>query len=155
MKEKEIFIVSACLAGLKTRYNAKSNPDPDVIKLLKEGKAIPLCPEQLGGLPTPREPVDFMDGDGEDFLKGKAKLIGKESGEDKGMFFLKGAEEVLNIIKKIGIKGAYMKEGSPSCGVDWVYINGKLTKGIGVTSALLKKAGVKLFPKKPPEMPDP
>lgn len=151
MKKRELYIVSACLVGLKTRYDGKSNIEQDVVKLLKEGKAIPLCPEQLGGLPTPREPIGFINGDGEDFLKGKAKLIGKESGEDKGKNFLRGAEEILKIVKKLGIKKAYLKEGSPSCGVNWVYINGKLSRGMGVTAALLKKAGVELIAKKLPE----
>jgi len=154
MRKRELYIVSACLAGLNTRYNGKNSSDPDIIKLLKEGKAIPLCPEQLGGLPTPREPVDFVDGDGEDFLSGKAQLIGRESGENKGKFFLRGGEEIVKFAKKLGIKRAYLKDGSPSCGVKWVYINGKLSRGIGVTTALLRRAGIEVIARKSPEAQD-
>lgn len=146
----EIYIASACLVGLCTRYDGGTNRDDVVYKLFKEGKIIPLCPEQLGGLPTPREPVDFYGGTGKDVIEGKATLKTKK-GEERKENFLRGAREVLKVVRALGIRKAYLKEGSPSCGVKWVYREGKLTEGMGVTAYLLMKEGVELIGKLPPK----
>ncbi len=139
-----MYLVSACLAGMRTRYDGGSTPHQEVIELLQKGLAIPVCPEQLGGLSTPREPAEFEDGDGFAVLEGKAKLIGKETGEDKTSFFLRGAKEVLRIAELVKPVEIIFKDDSPSCGVNCVYINGKLQKGCGVTAALLIKHGFKV-----------
>lgn len=137
-------IVSACLVGLRTRYDGESNADPEIIKLLKKGDAIPLCPEQLGGLPTPREAVQFVGGDGEAVLKGTAKVLGVDTNTDRTENMIRGAEETLKIARVLGVKRAILKEGSPSCGVNWVKIEGVYRKGMGVTAALLQREGIQV-----------
>jgi len=144
-------IVSACLVGLRTRYDGNSSPDPELLEMFRRGELLPLCPEQLGGLPTPREPFEFVGGDGEAMLKGQAKLIGKRTNTDGSRFFIRGAQEVLKVVKFLNIKKAYLKEGSPSCGVNWVHVDGKIVKGCGVTACILKMHGVELEGRLPPK----
>ncbi len=144
-----MFLASACLVGLCTRYDGNTNTDPEVLRLFKEGKVIPVCPEQLGGLPTPREPVEFDGGDARKVYKGEAKLVGVESGVDRTENFKRGAEEVLKIAKLLEVEGVYLMDRSPSCGVNSVYVNGKLAHGMGMTAFLLAKAGFKLIPRSP------
>lgn len=145
-------IVSACLAGINCRWDGKNNLNRKVLKLVKEGKAIPVCPEQLGDLKTPRAGSGIFGGDGEDVISGKAKVINRNK-QDITKNFIRGAKEVVRIAKLYNIKEAIFKQGSPSCGCglafQWKKINGKWynrkRKGDGVTTALLKKAGVKVL----------
>ncbi len=143
-------IASACLVGLKTRYDGGANSDPEIIEMFRRGEVLPLCPEQLGGLSTPREPFEFVEGDGEALLHGKSYLKGLKTGRSGNEFFLKGARQVLYVVKLLGIKKAYLKEGSPSCGVNWVHINGKVVRGCGVTAAMLRSIGVDVEGRLPP-----
>ncbi len=136
-------IVSACLVGLKTRYDGCSQTEESCVELLVSGKAIPLCPEQLGGLPTPRKRAEISDSDGNAVLSGDALVI-SEDGEDYTEHFIRGAEEVLKIALLVGSEEAILKEGSPSCGVGYIKRNGKKVKGMGVTAALLKSRGIKV-----------
>ena len=131
-----MYVVSACLAGIRCRYDGDSREDPEVLRLLSEGTALPLCPEQLGGLPTPRPRAQFVGGDGEDVLRGRAKVV-SEDGEDVTESFLRGAEEVLRIARLLGLREVIFKDGSPSCGVSVVWVEGREVRGVGVTSALL------------------
>lgn len=131
-----MILVSSCLAGLRTRYDGEAYPVSWVVELVSQGKAIPTCPEQLGGLPTPRPCAIIVDGDGEDVIDGKAKVL-TENGEDVTENFLRGAHEVLKIAKLVGAHEAILKNGSPSCGCDK---NARL----GVTTALLKANGIKI-----------
>ncbi len=144
-----MFIASACLLGLCTRYDGNTNTDPEVLELFRRGKVIPLCPEQLGGLPTPREPVEFSGGDAGLVIQGKARLIGLKTGKDYTENFLRGAKEVLKIAKFLKIEGAYLMDRSPSCGALHVHIDGKVVEGMGVTAYFLKEAGIKLIPRAP------
>ncbi len=130
-----MIIVSSCLAGLKTRYNGEANPNSRVIDLVSRGKAVPICPEQLGGLPTPRSCAIIINGDGDDVIQRKARVI-TEEGEDVTENFLRGAEETLKIAKLVGAREAILKNGSPSCGFGE-------KDGLGVTAALLKANGIK------------
>jgi uncharacterized protein YbbK (DUF523 family) len=139
-----MFLVSACLAGLNTRYNGTNCRRKHLQILIASGKALPVCPEQLGGLPTPREPVELICGDGEGLLKGVAKAIGKKSGKDYSQNLLKGANEVLKIAMIAKVKKAFLKDGSPSCGYSYIKVGKKKIKGKGVTTAILLKAGVKV-----------
>jgi len=130
-------LVSACLAGVKCRWNGQSKPCQKVIELVKKGKAILICPEQLGGLPTPRTPSEQR-GD---------KVFTKD-GKDVTAEFEKGAEEALKIAKLANCKEAILKSKSPSCGSGKVYdgtFSGVLVDGDGVFSALLKKNGIKVL----------
>jgi len=136
-------IVSACLVGLKTRYDGSHALDKKVIKSLKDKPFIPLCPEELGGLPTPRPRCEITKGGGVDVLAGRSR-VRDENGRDVTARFLKGAQEVLRIARLCSAGTAILKEKSPSCGVRFIKRNGKTLKGAGVTTAMLKKAGIKV-----------
>jgi uncharacterized protein YbbK (DUF523 family) len=143
-------LVSACLVGINCRYDGKNSLDSKLFKSFKKDELIPLCPEQLGGLPTPREWNEIVGGTGEDVLKGKAKVI-TSSGRDVTKNFIRGAEETLMTAKSLGIKEAILKSKSPACGCGEIYdgtFSGKLSKGDGVTAAILKSNGVKVITEK-------
>ena len=131
-------IVSACLAGFNCRYCGDNKANEKIIQLIKEGKAVPVCPEQLGGLPTPRKVVEGP-------IDGK---VCSQDGEDFTEAFTKGAYEVLNFCKKINCTKAILKSYSPSCGVNKIYdgnFNETLIDGNGVTAKLLKENGIKVI----------
>ena len=140
-------IVSACLVGINCRFNGKNKANEKLVELFKKGILIPLCPEQLGGLPTPRPPCTIVGGDGHDVLKGKAKVLTRK-GEDLTTYFVKGAHEVLAIAHLLDIKEAILKSRSPSCGCGKIYCEDftrKLRDGDGVTAALLKENGIRVY----------
>jgi len=143
MPEDTPIIVSACLLGLNTRHDAGSALSPEAVRLL-EGKAfIPVCPEQLGGLPTPRQRAEFDCGSGPDALKGNCRVI-DEQGLDVTDNFMRGAQEVLKVARLSRASTAYLKEKSPSCGPTTVVRGGKTVAGEGVTAALLGREGVEV-----------
>lgn len=129
-----MYVVSACLAGIKCRYDGRSKPCEKVIQLVKEGKAIPVCPEQMAGLPTPRPPAERL-GD---------KVV-SEDGKDLTLQCQRGAMEALKIALIARCDQAIMKSKSPSCGCGKVY-DGTFTRtlvyGDGVFTQLLKKSGI-------------
>lgn len=130
-------LCSACLLGIKCRYDGKNKPDGKVINLLKKEILVPVCPEQLGGFPTPREPAEQR-GD---------KIVTK-SGKDVTESFTRGAEQVLELARLLNIKEAILKQKSPSCGCGKVYdgtFSNRLIEGDGVTAILLKKNGIKVI----------
>lgn len=127
-------LVSACLVGLCTRYDTIVKANQGCLEQIKNRDWVPVCPEQLGGLPTPREAADIIGGDGNGVLAGKARVITK-SGIDVTEQFVGGARQVLQIANLQNISTAFLKARSPSCAV--------LGK-IGVTAALLQSAGIKL-----------
>ena len=129
-----IYLVSACLVGLCTRYDGKILENPDCLKQLQKAIWIPICPEQLGGLPTPREAANISGGDGADVLAGTARVLTK-SGTDLTEQFILGARQVLHLARVQNVQAVYLKAKSPSCAV-----HGK----IGVTAALLHAAGFRL-----------
>ncbi len=138
-----MFLVSACLAGLNTRYDRTNCCKKYLQSLVAQGKALPICPEQMGGLPTPREPIELIGGDGEAVLRGMARAIGK-SGKDYTQNLLKGANEVLKIAAMLKTKETFLKDGSPSCGCSYIKAGNKRIKGKGITTAALLKAGIKV-----------
>lgn len=145
-KSEKIYLVSACLVGLACRYNGKHEEDKVVRSILQEAKLIPVCPEQVGGLPTPRSPAEIVNGSGEDVLENQARVVNVK-GEDVTEFFIKGAFQVLKMARMTGCRGAILKEKSPSCGLRKIYdgsFNGVLRKGKGVTTALLSKEGIEV-----------
>ena len=140
-------LCSACLLGIKCRYDGKSKPNKKVTELAKKEILIPVCPEQLGGLPTPRIFQEIQGCSGEKVLERKGKVLNKK-GEDVTSQFIRGAWETLKIAKMLGVKEAIFKQNSPSCGCGKIYegtFSGKLVAGNGVTTALLKKNGIKVI----------
>jgi uncharacterized protein YbbK (DUF523 family) len=105
---------------------------------------VPICPEQLGGLSTPRKPSGIVKGDGFDVLEGRAKVI-DSGGYDLTENFLRGAKETLKIAKINRIQKAYLKERSPSCGTTHIVYGKKEKSGPGVTAALLMKEGLEVI----------
>ncbi len=131
----DLYLVSACLVGLCTRYDGKTKANQECLNLLQNKIWIPICPEQLGGLPTPREAADIINGNGDDVLAGRCHVLTK-SGANVSKEFIKGAEQVLLLAKaQKNIKRIFLKSGSPSCAV---------TGTSGVTASLLRKHGYPL-----------
>lgn len=133
-----MILVSACLLGVNCRYDGENSRDEKVLDYIKENGlcAIPACPEQLGGLPTPRNPSTLLEG-GRKILKGGGKVVMKGE-KDVTEEFKRGAEETLKLAKIFDVERAILKSGSPSCGKNWIpkNSNGK-AKGMGVAAALL------------------
>ena len=141
-----MYLISSCLCGVNCKYNGSNNLNSKCLDLFKEGKAILICPEQLGGLLTPRTPAEIQ-GDSEGVLNGNNKIITKK-GLDVTKEFLKGAYETLHIAKLSKINKAILKEGSPSCGVNYIYdgnFNGTKIKGKGLTATILEKNGIDII----------
>jgi len=143
----EMILVSACLLGVNCKYDGKNNLNKDITNLQKQYGIVPVCPEQLGGLMTPRLPAEIANGNGIDVLEKRAKVI-RNDGIDVTEEFVKGAYETLYIAQCMGINRAIFKAKSPSCGSEKIY-DGTFTKtlrdGDGVTVALLKKNGIKVL----------
>jgi len=137
-------LVSACLVGIKSRYDGNHKLKRNLLRKLNgRGYAIiPVCPEQLGGMPTPRSRSTLINGNGMDVLKGKARVMNQE-GYDVTPSFIKGAKEALKIARLNGVRSAYLKEGSPSCGTRQCVCKRKRS-GPGVTSALFIKKGLEV-----------
>ncbi len=129
----ETVLVSACLLGLATRYDGASKPASQVLALRKKFKLIPFCPEQLGGLPTPRPPAELFGGDGLAVLEARARVFTRE-GKDVTAAFLRGAEEAAKLARLLGAKWAFLKARSPSCGLN----------PLGVAAARLLMEGIRL-----------
>lgn len=136
-----MYFVSACLVGVNCRYDGKNSYSKKVTEFLSDKEYIALCPEELGGLSTPRVPCSFKGGTGEDILLGNAKIIDANK-KDKTSEFVHGAERSLKVIREKDITHAILKERSPSCGVREVYINGKRVEGMGVTAALFNRESI-------------
>ena len=132
-----MMMVSACLAGFPCRYDGKAKPCAQVIELVRAGKAIPVCPEQIGGLPTPRPPCEISSG----------RVVDK-TGADRTESFLRGAEAVLNLAKAYGATQALLQNRSPSCGSGWIYdgtFSKTLVQGDGITARLLAENGIQVI----------
>ncbi|WBW99416.1 DUF523 domain-containing protein [Oceanirhabdus sp. W0125-5] len=140
-------ILSACLCGINCKYDGGNNLNEKALELLKSGKAVPVCPEQLGGQSTPRIPHEIIHSTGEEVLDGRGVIKGPE-GDDVTDEFLKGAQETLKIAQSIGAEYAVLKARSPSCGFGMIYdgsFSGEKKEGNGVTAALLNRHGIKIF----------
>ncbi len=138
-----MIVVSACLVGINCRYDGGNQSNARVRRLLKGKKFVPLCPEQLGGLPTPRSPSQIARGNGSEVIAHCSQVISFE-GKDITRQFLKGAREALKITKLSGAARAILKDRSPACGVNYIYHGKKLVKGIGVFTALLLREGIEV-----------
>ena len=130
-------LVSACLLGLACRYDGASKPREEILALKERHELIPVCPEQLGGLPTPRVPAERQ---GE-------KVVTREGGDVTAQY-RKGAEEALKLCRLFECSCAVLKERSPSCGCRGIYdgsFSGTLTEGQGVTAELLSRSGIPVY----------
>ncbi|WP_434571131.1 DUF523 domain-containing protein [Pseudomonas sp. Z3-8] len=141
-------LVSRCLLGHRVRYDGgASGPFDPLQHWLDEGRVVPLCPEVAGGLPTPRPAAEIPGGQGARVLDGNAAVITTE-GEDVSAQFLSGAYQALALVREHGIRIAVLKANSPSCGNLLTYdgtFSGVKVSGEGVTAALLKRNGVRVF----------
>lgn len=146
--EEGLTIVSACLAGLATTHDGKAKPHPKVLELLRQGRAVLVCPEQLGGLPTPRPEAEIEQGaTGEEVLQGNARVL-DVNGDDVTAQYKRGANEALKAARLSGARTAILKSRSPSCGTRMIYdgtFSGRLIEGDGVTAALLKSQGLEVM----------
>lgn len=141
-------LVSRCLLGHRVRYDGgASGPFDQLQRWIDEGRVVPLCPEVAGGLPTPRAAAEIPGGQGGDVLDGQAAVITTE-GEDVSAQFLSGAYQALELVQQHDIHIAVLKANSPSCGnlltYDGTFSGVKIT-GEGVTAALLRRHGVRVF----------
>lgn len=134
MLDRTPILVSACLLGCPCRYDGAGKADARLLALAKKRRLVPVCPEQLGGLSTPRPSAERV---GE-------RVITRE-GEDVTAAFFRGAEQTLQIARQFGCKTAILKARSPSCGSGQIYdgtFSGTLVPGSGVTAALLRQNGI-------------
>ena len=132
----ENILVSACLLGVACRYDGKRKPNEAVIALKEKYNLIPVCPEIMGGLPTPRLPSE---------IRGETVIMG--NGEDVTDKYSKGAEETLRLARLFGCGKAVLKEKSPSCGSGRIYdgtFSKTLTEGNGVTAGMLLANGIRV-----------
>ena len=135
-------LVSACLLGRRCRYDG-DHDDSDELRreLAQRGeRAIPYCPEEAGGLGTPRPPA-WLEAPAEEVLAGHARVL-TEDGRDVTSAFRAGAEGALAAARHEGVRRAYLKERSPSCGVCSTHVAGECVPGPGITAALLRWAGI-------------
>ena len=145
-----MIIVSACWLGENCKYSGGNNKSENVIKYLEDKEYILVCPEQLGGLSTPRNPseiITYGNKDGNDVLSGCTKVLSNK-GIDVTKNFIQGAEETLKIAKEHNAKTAILKAGSPSCGYKKIYDGtflGNKIQGMGVTAAILNKENIALL----------
>ena len=142
-------VLSACLAGLRTRYDGSSRPHPLLEALRAKGVLVPVCPEILGGLGIPRLPCRFSGGDGAAVLRGEASII-DTNGTDRTFSFLRGAEETARVVELISPDLIIFKEGSPSCGIRRVDIEGNEQQGCGVATALVARSGIPMISEEDP-----
>jgi uncharacterized protein YbbK (DUF523 family) len=139
-------LISACLLGVKCRWDGTDNKNDKALVLLKKGVLIPVCPEQLGGLPTPRLRQEIQGGVGKDVLEKRAKVV-NENGFDITDQFVKGAEETLKIANLYQVREFIGKSYSPSCSCSKIYdgtFSGKSINGRGITAELLLRNGIKI-----------
>ena len=133
----EPILISACLLGAAGRDDGGSNPVFSVEALMGRGQLVPVCPEQLGGLPTPRNPSER-----------RGDRVVMSDGRDVTAEYRRGAEETLRLARLYGCTAAVLKERSPSCGCGRIYdgtFTGPLPDGDGGTAALLKEIGIKVY----------
>jgi uncharacterized protein YbbK (DUF523 family) len=139
-------LVSACLLGLPTRYDGKAKRSQAVLDYLDKEQLlpVPVCPEQLSGMSTPRNRTYFDSGDGQAVLSGDGQVV-SETGRPMNAIFCRGAHITLQLARLTGCRRALLKERSPSCGVHQIYRGEQLMAGAGVTTALLTENGIEVI----------
>lgn len=143
--ERQPVLVSACLLGRRCRYDGRDSRDQVLEQeLAREGlEPVPFCPEEHGGLGTPRPAAWIQAGDASAVVDGEARMVDRH-GRDVTAAFLAGASGALEICRARGITRALLKERSPSCGVRRTHVDNRLVDGPGITSESLARAGIEL-----------
>lgn len=137
-------VISACLAGIACTHEAQPKTRDWAVRLVAEGRAVPVCPEVAGGLPIPRPASEIQGGDGADVIEGRARVT-DEHGTDVTQQYLRGATTARDAARAAGVRVAILKARSPSCGCGAIYdgsFTKRLTDGDGVTAAMLKREGI-------------
>ncbi len=141
-------LVSRCLLGHRVRYDGGAHGPFDLLQRWQdEGRIVALCPEVAGGLPTPRPPAEIAGGQGAQVLDGAVRVL-TDAGADVSAAFVAGAETALQLVRQHDLRIAVLKARSPSCGNLHNYdgsFSGRLVDGEGVTAALLRRHGVRVF----------
>lgn len=130
-------LVSACLLGVPCRYDGTPAADACVLSLADSHALVPVCPEQLGGLPTPRSPAEI-----------RAGRVTTKAGEDVSDAYRRGAEATVALAETLGCRCAVLKARSPSCGSGRIYdgsFSGRLVDGDGLAAAALKRKGIQVL----------
>ena len=144
---KNVILVSACLCGVNCRHDGNMIDNQLLKKLVAQKKAIPLCPEMLGGRGVPRYPAEIVGGSAEDVINGRAKIKDR-MGKDVTNETIAGVLYVVAAVKRMGIKNAILKTKSPTCGMGKIFdgsFSGKLIDGDGILTAALIKEGIKIY----------
>ncbi len=142
-----MILVSACLAGVKTRHDGTDRLNSAIRELVGSNKAIPLCPEVMGGRAIPREPVEITGGEGLRVLAGGAKVVDAK-GMDHTKEIIDGVKAFMKAVKRMDVKAVILKTKSPTCGYGKIYdgtFKGNLIEGNGVLAAELEKEGIKIY----------
>lgn len=143
-------LISACLLGRPVRYDGKGKllADPLIERWKAQGRLVGYCPEQAGGLPTPRPAAEIEGGmNGEDVLAGRARVM-EVTGGDVTEAFVEGGKKAVAFAREQGCEAALLIDGSPSCGSGFIYdgsFSGTRHPGFGVTAALMRRAGIVVF----------
>ena len=145
---KPPLLISACLLGVACNHEGRGSPRAVVDELAKRYRLVPVCPEVLGGLPTPRAAAELQGGGGADVVggTGAARVVNIE-GEDVTTAYRRGAEAAVAVARAVGAQRAVLKARSPSCGSSAVYdgtFSRRLVPGRGVTAAALAAAGLEV-----------
>ena len=130
-------LVSACLLGKNCKYNGGNNLNQGVLEFIEGHEVIGVCPEQLGGLSTPRLPAEIVAG-----------VVTNKEGISVDAQFRKGAQTALAVALENKVDLAILQSRSPSCGVKEIYdgsFSGKKIKGQGVFAKLLPAHGIKVL----------
>lgn len=128
------YAISACLCGVCCRYDGRNNTVEEIKRIYDSGNAILICPEVMGGMPTPRLPCEISDG-----------RVVNSAGEDMTEQFTKGAQLSLELCKRYSVKKCILKQSSPSCGTRLIYdgtFSSVKIEGMGITAKLLKENGI-------------
>lgn len=144
---KPALLISACLLGVACNHEGRGSPRAVVEELARHYRLVPVCPEVLGGLSTPRAPAELQGGDGVDVVVGTAARVVNIEGEDVTAAYRRGAEAAVAVALAVGAERAVLKARSPSCGSSAVYdgtFSRRLVPGRGVTAAALAAAGLEV-----------
>lgn len=142
-----MILVSACLLGKKVKYDGGANDNELLLKYESTGCFLPVCPECIGGLNTPRKSAEIQKGTGADVIAGRT-VVSDKDGKDVTAEFVRGAEGLLELVRKHNVKIAVLKENSPSCGNANIYdgtFSHKKISGQGVAASLISEAGVTIY----------